>query len=58
MAIVKYPFAVKCGGVDYKPGAIIEVQNAEEHIAQGAVEVKRTPGRRKTEPAADSETHE
>lgn len=58
MAIVKYPFAVKCDGVDYRPGAMIEVQNAEEHIAQGAVEVKRAPGRRKTEPSAESETHE
>lgn len=58
MAIVKYPFAVKCGGVDYKPGAMIEVQNAEEHIAQGAVEVKRAPGRRKTELPAEGETHE
>ena len=51
MTAVKYPFAVKYGGVDYKPGAVIEVENAAEHVKRGAkeIEVKRASGRRKAE---------
>ncbi len=51
MTAVKYPFAVKYGGIDYKPGSVIEVENAAEHIRRGAkeIEVKRGPGRRRTE---------
>lgn len=58
MTAVKYPFAVKFNGTHYKPGAVIEVQNAAEHIKQGAVEVKRTPGRKKAELPAEDEAHE
>ena len=49
MTAVKYPYAVKYGGVDYKPNAVIEVENVAEHLKRGAVEIKRAPGRRKAE---------
>lgn len=43
MATIKYPYAVKYGGVDYKPGAVIEVDNATEHVKRGAKEVDNAP---------------
>ena len=39
MACIRYPYAVKCGGVYYAPHALIEVKNAQEHLERGAVEV-------------------
>jgi len=39
---VKYPFHVRHNGVDYSPGAPIEVENPEWHVSHGAVEVVDT----------------
>lgn len=36
---VKYPFHVRHNGVDYSPGALIEVENPEEHVLRGATKV-------------------
>lgn len=36
---VKYPFHVRHNGVDYNPGAPIEVENPEEHVLHGATKV-------------------
>ena len=36
---VKYPFHVRHNGVDYNPGAPIEVENPEEHVLRGAMKV-------------------
>lgn len=37
MARVRYPYHVKHDGVDYKPGELIEVADAAEHLLRGAV---------------------
>ena len=45
MKVVAYPFPVKHRGIEYAPNAEIEVseQDFENCIAQGAVEIDRTP---------------
>lgn len=43
MALVKYPYHVKHNGVDYKPGEVIEVDEAIGHKLRGAVEVEVDP---------------
>lgn len=55
MPYVRYPFAVKYQGTEYQPGAVIEVPDASGHILRGAVEIKRSSGRRKTDSAAKTD---
>lgn len=43
MGTVKYPFRVKCNGVYYAPGEIIEVANVEKAVEQGAEAVEKPP---------------
>lgn len=43
MAWIKYPFHVKHDGKEYKPGELIEVNDAAGYKLRGAVEVEIEP---------------
>lgn len=52
MAYVKFPFTVKLKGKYYAPNTLIEVDDAEQYVKQGATEEIKKGGKRTAKSSA------